>query len=80
MNDQRTFTVQDESGNNVEYYGFDKSLGIMSEHVVIVTVDGEPEIYSIDRPEKRFLIDLHKYLCTREGIVRVIGIYSQNEK
>ena len=76
----RSFSVQsgpDAERDTITYRGFNRDFsGPRLEHVVLVMVDGELDVYAIDDP--RNVSGLLAYLSEHEqGKTEVLGCYSR---
>lgn len=78
MTAKRTFTVVGPTGTPDKVYeGFDRNFDAVGlEHVVLVTVDGEIDIYAVDSPKT--VSPLVKYLAEKGGNVKLLGCYSRS--
>ena len=73
----RSFTVTDGDKKTV-YEGFDKKFypGHKVEHVVLILVEGEPEVYVMDDPRKAS--EFIKYVTeVIEDNVQILGVYTR---
>jgi hypothetical protein len=63
--------------NKTIYKGFDRNFnGLDLEHVVLVTIDGELEVYALDSPNS--VSSLVQYLADEpSGQVQILGCYSR---
>jgi len=73
----RTYSVSDEDKPTKVYYGFNRNYDpIELDYVILVTVDGELDVWALDSPQ--LIGDLFNYLSDQEaGIVKPIGCYER---
>lgn len=74
---RRRTKVLHEDGKCTTYYGFDTDFSDLGpEHVVVVTIDGEPAVYALDDPKTSG--PLLSYLADHAGgQCCILGVYSR---